>query len=137
MHVELEPLVYRVPDAAVVRSYFAEVLRRVPDLGCVLVADVGEQVVGCVEVVPYPEPPAHQILKPIPTAYVHTVVARSFRGAGVGRALLARAEAWAVGQDLQLMVAGIAGSNETAHAFYSACGYQQQGVSAVKQLRSS
>jgi hypothetical protein len=38
-HVALEPDLYRVPDAAVVREHFAAVMRRGFDLGAILVAE--------------------------------------------------------------------------------------------------
>jgi GNAT superfamily N-acetyltransferase len=134
VHVELEPLVYRVPDADVVQGYFTDVIRRLPDLGAVFVAQMDAQIVGSVEVVPYPEPPKHQILRPFRGAHVHTVVAPHARGGRIGTALLTAAETWAVEQGLDILVAGMALANQRALTFYGGRGYRRQGVSAVKWL---
>jgi GNAT superfamily N-acetyltransferase len=136
VHVDLEPDVYRVPEVTAVRDYFHGLLQKVPRRGAGFVADVGDHVAGSVELVPYAEPPDHQILRPVPSAYVHTVVDAGARGAGLGTLLLGAAEAWAAREGIERLVAGIAQANEPALRFYAGSGFSVQGVSAVKRLPS-
>ena len=62
--------------------------------------------------------------------YAHTVehsihVARPARGAGVGRALMARAEAHARAAGIHSVIAGVAGENTGGAAFHAALGYAE------------
>ena len=62
--------------------------------------------------------------------YAHTVehsihVAQSARGAGLGRALMAAAEAHARAAAIHSMIAGVAGENAGGAAFHAALGYRE------------
>ncbi|GAA2584254.1 hypothetical protein GCM10010435_72650 [Winogradskya consettensis] len=53
-HVSLDPDVYRVPDAAIVRAHFE---RSFPE-GRFLLAEIAGEIAGSAEIVPLPDPPA-------------------------------------------------------------------------------
>ena len=80
------------------------------------------------ELVPLPEPPAHQIAVPRPAADVHTVVLDAYRGRGVGKALLAEVERAASERGVSVLYAGILTLNEAAVGFYTAAGHGPRGT---------
>jgi GNAT superfamily N-acetyltransferase len=94
-HVALDPDTYRVPSRDAVARHFAAVLADtvLANSGredAVFVAETtGGRVLGMVEVLRHSGPPEHQILRPEPSAEVHTVVLGDARGGGTGAALLA------------------------------------------------
>jgi GNAT superfamily N-acetyltransferase len=101
-HIALDPGAYREPPrAAVVRHFSAAVA---DGHGGVLVAHTRDG--GVVEVLRHPDPPEHQILRPGPSAQIHTVVLAEARGLGVGTVLLDAAEAWAAGRGITYLSAG-------------------------------
>ena len=134
VHVLLDPTVYRVPDPAMVREHFAAVLAEDDPRSAVLVAVVDEAVLGLAEVALDPEPPAHQILEPLPSAHVHLVVAERVRGLGLGAALAEAAQAWAAGRGVRQLVAGIHSDNRPALQFYAARGYRDNAMVRIKDL---
>ncbi|MFD5831512.1 GNAT family N-acetyltransferase [Lentzea sp. NPDC060358] len=124
-HVELDPDLFRIPDAAAVRRYFEDAVGHL----LISVAELDGAVVGMVEVVLLPgTAPDHQILKPRRAADVHTVVLDGHRGRGVGAALVAEAERVAAAHGVELVFANIFAPNEQAHAFYSRAGFGPRGV---------
>lgn len=131
-HVRLDPAVYRVPDAGVVRRHFEEVLAADAEV-LILVAELSGEVVGMVEMVLLAEPPAHQILVPRRAAEIHTVVLDGHRGKGVGAALVAAAERAAVERGVSITYAGIFASNEGAVRFYSSAGFGPRGILLSKK----
>lgn len=136
VHAALDPGVYRVPERDVVRSHFGEQLAG-SDTGTTLlvaVAVVEEHVLGLAEVTLDQPPPAHQILRPVPSAHVHLVVAERARGQGVGSHLEAAARAWATQRGVQQLVAGIHADNQPALQLYGSRGYRNNGVVRIKDL---
>jgi GNAT superfamily N-acetyltransferase len=131
-HVQLDPAVYRVPDADAVRRHFGQVLEAVPE-PLILVAEVAGEVVGMVEVVVLPDPPDHQILTPRRAAEVHTVVLDGHRGEGVGAALLAAGEKAAAERGVVIIYAGIFAPNKGAVRFYSSAGFGPRGTLLSKE----
>jgi len=132
-HVELGPSVHRRPDRDAVRRHFASRLHDGPD-DLLLVAEVDGVAAGMAEVLVRPAPPDHQILIPLRTAEVHTVVLEGRRGRGVGRALLAAAEQAARDRGVEFLFALIFAPNEEAAAFYSAAGFGDHGLLLAKRL---
>ncbi|SBT51623.1 GNAT family N-acetyltransferase [Micromonospora auratinigra] len=129
-HLALDPGVYRVPPGPAVRRHFAAVLADERGRDAVLVAeDAAGRVVGMVEVLRSAEPPEHQILRPEPSAQVHTVVLPEACGAGVGSALLAAARHWAAEQGITYLSAGIHHRNAGAVRFYRRHGFTDAGLS--------
>ncbi|GAA4215704.1 GNAT family N-acetyltransferase [Actinocatenispora rupis] len=132
-HVLLDPDTYRIPDRAAVADHFAAVLAGGRD--AVFVAERADgRVVGMVEVLLRTEPPAHQILRPEPSAEVHTVVLPDVRGGGVGAALLAAARRWAADRGVTYLGAGIHHANAGAVRFYTRHGFTTAGVRLTSRL---
>ncbi len=129
-HVALDPDVYRVPDAEVVRRHFESTL----DSSLITVAEVGGSVVGMAEVVLLPPAPGHQILVPRAGADVHTVVLDTHRGRGIGAALVAAAEQVAAAHGVATLYAGIFAANTDAVSFYGARGFTPRGTLLSKAV---
>ncbi|MFG1654570.1 GNAT family N-acetyltransferase [Micromonospora sp. NPDC049275] len=134
-HLALDASVYRVPQRDAVMRHFVAMLTDQAGQDGLLVAEAHDgKVVGMVEVLPHPDPPEHQILRPEPSAQVHTVVLPEARGLGVGSALLAAAERWAGGRGIRYLSAGIYHRNTDAVRFYSRHGYTDAGLSLGKSV---
>ena len=134
-HIALDPDVYRLPDREAVARHFAVVLADDPGRDAVLVAETADgRLAGMVEVLRLPDPPDHQILRPEPSAQVHTVVLSGARGEGIGSALLKAAERWAADRGITYLSAGIHHRNAGAVRFYSRHGYTGAGVSLGRSL---
>lgn len=68
-----------------------------------------------------------------PQAYVgELAVAGEAEGAGVGRALMGAAEAWARGCGLRLVVLETGAANARARGFYARLGYVEESVKLAK-----
>jgi GNAT superfamily N-acetyltransferase len=118
-HVALDAATYRIPRRSDVTRYFSDVLADGSRRNVILVAEAGDgRVIGMVELLRSSDPPAHQILRPEPTAQIHTVVLPGTRSQGVGAALLAAAEKWAAGEGITYLSAGIHYRNAGAVRFY-------------------
>jgi hypothetical protein len=82
-HLALDPDVYRVPRREAVVRHFTAMLGDEAGRDAVLVAEAPDgRVVGMIEVLRQSDPPEHQILRPEPSAQVHTVVLPDARGSG-------------------------------------------------------
>lgn len=123
-HVQLDPAVYRLPDAELVRAH----LERTVSDAVILVAEEDGEVVGMAEVVPRPAAPDHQMIIPRPAADVHTVVLDGHRGRGVGRALVDAAARAAAERGIEILYAGILTANEDAVRFYTSAGFRPRGT---------
>jgi GNAT superfamily N-acetyltransferase len=62
------------------------------------------------------------------------VVAETHRGLGIGRALLARAEAWFADAGVGRVTLTSGSHRPRAHAFYRSCSYEQTGVRFVRMI---
>ncbi|MGC4877254.1 N-acetyltransferase family protein [Micromonospora sp. DT43] len=134
-HLALDASIYRVPQRDAVARHFVAMLTDEAGRDCVLVAEARNgQVLGMVEVLRHSDPPEHQILRPEPSAQVHTVVLPEARGLGVGSALLAAAEHWAGNRGITYLSAGIYHRNIDAVRFYSRHGYTDAGLSLGKSV---
>ncbi|GHJ54959.1 hypothetical protein Nm8I071_42660 [Nonomuraea sp. TT08I-71] len=134
-HIALNPEIYRVPQREAVVRHFTAVLADEAGRDAVLVAeDHDGRVVGMIEVLPLSDPPEHQILRPEPSAQVHTVVLPDARGLGVGSALLAAAQRWAADRGITYLSAGIHHRNTAAVRFYRRHGYTDAGLSLGRRV---
>ncbi|MGV9806992.1 N-acetyltransferase family protein [Micromonospora chersina] len=134
-HIALDPGTYRVPRREAVERHFTAVLADEAGRDAVLVAEAHDgRVVGMIEVLPQSEPPEHQILRPEPSAQVHTVVLPAARGLGVGSALLAAAQRWASDRGITYLSAGIHHRNVDAVRFYRRHGYTDAGLSLGRRV---
>lgn len=136
-HVALDPDTYRVPSRDAVAQHFAAVLAADTREDAIFVAETPDgRVLGMVEVLRHPSPPEHQILRPLPSAEIHTVVLDDARGGGAGAALLAVAQHWATDQGIRYLAAGIHHRNAGAVRFYARAGFADAGFRLVKRLGS-
>ena len=62
------------------------------------------------------------------------IVAESARGTGIGRQLVAAAEAWVRDRGARLMMLNSHNRREGAHAFYEKLGYGETGKRFVREL---
>ncbi|MEM8902893.1 MAG: GNAT family N-acetyltransferase [Actinomycetota bacterium] len=68
-------------------------------------------------------------------AYVgEPVVDEAAAGAGIGRALMARAERWALDAGLRCITLHTGAANTAARAFYEALGYVEEDVKLTRVL---
>ncbi|MFF4811655.1 GNAT family N-acetyltransferase [Micromonospora chersina] len=134
-HIALDPGTYRVPRREAVVRHFTAVLADEAGRDAVLVAEAHDgRVIGMIEVLPQSDPPEHQILRPEPSAQVHTVVLPDARGLGVGSALLAAAQRWASDRGITYLSAGIHHRNVDAVRFYRRHGYTDAGLSLGRRV---
>jgi GNAT superfamily N-acetyltransferase len=134
-HLALDPGTYRVPRRDAVVRHFTAMLGDESGRDGVLVAEAHDgRVVGMIEVLSQSDPPEHQILRPEPSAQVHTVVLPDARGLGVGSALLEAAERWASDRGITYLSAGIHHRNVGAVRFYGRHGYTDAGSSLGRRL---
>ncbi|WP_372495092.1 GNAT family N-acetyltransferase [Micromonospora phytophila] len=68
-----------------------------------------------------------QVLRPEPSAQIHTVVTDEARNQGIGSALLEAAQDWAAAQGIGYLSAGIDHRNADAVRFYGRHGYADSG----------
>lgn len=134
-HLALDPDIYRIPQQAAVLRHFTSVLADAAGRDAVLVAEAADgRLLGMVEVLRHSDPPDHQILRPEPSAQIHTVVLPEARGLGVGSALLAAAQRWATDRGIPYLSAGIHHRNVDAVRFYRRHGFTDAGLSLGRRL---
>jgi len=96
-------------------------LRHLPlQKSCVLVAEIDNQLIGWVQV-----SVLHSLLLDDAAEIAGLVVDASWRGKGIGRALLQEAEAWALKRGCSIIYVRSNIIRHGAHAFYHHLGYQQ------------
>jgi RimJ/RimL family protein N-acetyltransferase len=99
---------------------YVRALRRHPD-GALIVADDAGLVVGRLSLVRDPHPSSAHV------ADLGLMVAASHRRRGIGRALLAAAEAWARRARVSKLELHVFPHNEAAIALYEGFGYEREG----------
>jgi ribosomal protein S18 acetylase RimI-like enzyme len=101
--------------------------------GRIFLADEDGAVVGFVCVLAKMRPSADDLAGPY--AYISDLVVRAaHRRSGLGRKLVARAEAFARECGARQLRVGVLVRNEASHAFYRAGGFRDYTVQLVKQL---
>ncbi len=134
MHREAMPRVFRNPEGPARAREYIDGLLADENVG-LFVAEVGGRVVGMVHVLVREAPPI-PIMVPRRFAVVDTLaVAGECRRAGIGRALMAEAERWAIthgAQDIELQVYEF---NQGAQGLYRAIGYDTLTRRMAKPLR--
>lgn len=130
-HASLDPAFYRVPERAAIAEFLQRRLAD-PDRR-VLVAQVDGRVVGMVDVTLLPPPDPGSIVRAVPTVDLGISVIEPWRGRGVGRALMAAAEAYARDRGARRIVLDMSAANLGALRFYERLGYVEHG----KLLRRS
>lgn len=97
------------------------IVRRDPDSHLILVADCRGRVVGTFEMV------RGNLAKNRHTATFAMALLKPFRGRGIGAALLARGEAWAVAQGVEKIHLAVFATNLGALSLYHKAGYVEEG----------
>jgi ribosomal protein S18 acetylase RimI-like enzyme len=132
-HVGLDPEYYRLPDreasAAFLRQRLADPNREV------LVAVVDRIVAGMVDVTLVDDPAPGSIIRSVPTADIGISVLEPCRRRGIGRALMAAAEASARERGARRMVLDISAANADALRFYRSLGYLESGLVLRRALK--
>ncbi len=123
LHREHLPNLFREASGSVrSRTYFADLLD--DEDVTAWVAEISEEMVGCI-VVGLREAADIPILVPRRYAFVDTlVVAEDFRRCGVGSALMAQAEQWAIDRGASSMELNVYEFNDLALNLYHKLGYQ-------------
>lgn len=120
-------------DVRAPAEYIAAYLADATQLERVYVAEVDGRIAGMASLQVSP-----RACDPVPEAELtEIIVGQAFRRRGVGRALLARAEAEAKAQGAVELVLMTAWRNGEAHAFYHALGYRLYTVMMKKGLRAT
>ena len=126
-----------IPEGeAVVDAYLAEMLAECgASAGCVFLAESAGTVVGFVSVLAQVMPSKDEAQEP--HAYISDMVVRSsHRGQGVGRRLMAEAEAFARKAGVKELRVGVLARNQGAHRLYRDCGFADYTIELRKTLKA-
>lgn len=99
---------------------YVRAIRRHPD-AAVLVALLGEEVVGRLSLARDPHPASRHV------ADLGLMVSSAHRREGIGRALLEAAEDWARPAGIRKLELHVFPHNDAARRLYESCGYEQEG----------
>lgn len=133
-HREHYPGIFRKPEGAVRTRGFVEGLITDEEHG-LFVAEVDERVVGLLHVA-IKTPSDFPILVPRRYAVIeNVVVAAAFRRLGIGRALMAKAQAWAEAVGADSIELSVWAFNDGAVEFYRFLGYETQSRKMGKGLK--
>lgn len=127
LHARLSPGFFRRADAERGRQRAAEALRDIDEGGheAIFVAgDASGEIRGACHLQIYDTPAGHTLV-PERRGHVETlIVARQFRRAGCGRALMQAATEWARARGAGQLLLTVWAGNESAERFYAALGYR-------------
>lgn len=134
-HAALEPRTYRVPAIEDVRERFGRMLAESDPEDAHFVAEVDGRVVGAADAFRGAAGGPGSMRRPTRRAEVGIGVLDGWRGRGVGRALIAAAEAWARDEGLEILVLEVAAENEGASRLYDRLGYRPVSHELAKLIR--
>ena len=126
---------YLADSRSVSKSYLEYMFGRCAETaGKVFVAEVDGRVAGFVSV--WAKVKAKVVEeREYEYAYVSDlVVLAKYRGRGLGRSLLLKAEGYAAGQGARLLRIGVLARNEVARGLYRSCGFEDRVVEMSKEL---
>jgi RimJ/RimL family protein N-acetyltransferase len=109
---------------------YVRAIRRHPD-AAVLVALLGEEVVGRLSLARDPHPASRHV------ADLGLMVSSAHRRQGIGRALLAAAEEWARPAGIRKLELHVFPHNDAGRRLYESCGYEQEGYRHAHYRRAS
>jgi len=133
LHRESLPHVFQKSEGPVREEEYVLGLTSDEAVG-LFVAEVGNRIVGLVCVV-IRESPAVPILVPRRYAVVDNLVVReSLRRAGIGRALMEKAHAWALAKGADVIELNVWEFNEGAREFYHRLGYETASRKMSRRL---
>ena len=134
-HAALDPAEYRVPEVAAVHARFVAELDAAEEEDLHLVAEVDGVVVGQLDVIGGRRRSPGSMRVPRASASIGIAVLDGWRGRGIGTALMAAAEDWARGRDLDVLDLDVATPNEAGRRLYERLGYVRTAETMVKPLR--
>ena len=120
-----------------VEAYMTNTMEKVrKERGCILVADDGNGIIGCViGIIPSPSPEQSLESPPILEGVIlELIVARKHRGSGVGSMLMEAMEQYYREEGAEYSRVSCFAPNEDAHRFYGACGYGDRNIEMLKSL---
>ena len=127
LHARISPGFFRRADAERGRQRAADALRDIGDGGHEVIFVAGDgagEVRGACHLQIYDTPAGHTMV-PERRGHVETlIVARQFRRAGCGRALMQAATEWARARGAGQLLLTVWAGNESAERFYAALGYR-------------
>jgi ribosomal protein S18 acetylase RimI-like enzyme len=126
---------YLADSQSVLKSYLEYMFNRCAETrGKVFVVEVGQSVAGFVSVWAKVKTKAIEE-KEYEYAYISDlVILPAYRGEGLGRALLQRAEEYAREQGARVLRIGVMAKNEGAHRLYLSYGFEDRLIEMSKSL---
>lgn len=125
----------RLTTRAAAEAYYAALLARIAQQdGRLLVADAQGRVVGALGLVVQDDPPFVRADLRRHAYVTDLVVEDGFRSQGIGRLLLAEAEALARVKGLKRLVIGVLAGNDEAARLYGRAGFKPYASALVKSL---
>jgi ribosomal protein S18 acetylase RimI-like enzyme len=136
-HASLDPDVWHVPSRAAVAERIRPRIEGRGPTSDYVGAIVDRQMAGSA-VVHLTDPPAEgSMLRAVRSAEFGVSVVDGFRGRGIGKALIAHLERWAVEHGAERMVLDVSSANEGAIRLYDELGYRDYDRAMLKQLSPS
>jgi GNAT superfamily N-acetyltransferase len=135
-HQRIDPEVFGVPSR---EDVAVRLQRRIDGRGTTgeyVVAIVDGVIAGSASVDLEDPPTSGNMLRRVRTAEFGVSVLDGFRGRGIGRALIAHVEGWAVERGVERMVLVVSEANEGAIRLYHELGYRDYDRAMLKDLRS-
>ena len=132
-HVSILPDVFQSHDEPVRPAHFVDEIVTSEDADFIL-AELDGKVVGCLSI-RRDARPSYPIYRPHEFAHVKSLaVDESFRGQGVGTALMAEARRWARRRRLRCIHLGFWVANDAALSFYRKLGFKPMSVNMELKL---
>jgi ribosomal protein S18 acetylase RimI-like enzyme len=136
-HASLDPDVWHAPSRAAVAARIPPRIEGRGPTSDYVGAIVDRQMAGSA-VVHLTDPPAEgSMLRAVRSAEFGVSVVDGFRGRGIGKALIAHLERWAVEHGAERMVLDVSSANEGAIRLYDELGYRDYDRAMLKQLSPS
>ena len=133
-HVAMAPRLYHVPDMPDAVRRAERMVARVD--GTTLVAASDGLVVGFAHIAPLPAPELGSMARALAAADVGIAVSATYRGQGIGRALMEAAEDRAARGGLELLTLNVLAANESAITLYRSLGYEASGLFMHRWIES-
>ena len=126
-HATIDPAGYRIPARDDVAARLRHRVEEGGGTATYVGAIVDGTMVGSASIHIADPPHAGNMARPVPSAEFGVSVVESWRGRGVGRALIAHLEAWAVERGVERILLNVSEANPDAIRLYRALGYLESG----------
>ena len=136
-HAALDPEIWHVPSRAAIAERIRPRIEGRGPTSDYVAAIVDGRMAGSASV-HLDDPPAEgNMLRGVRSAEFGVSVVDEFRGRGIGKALIAHLERWAVGHGAERMVLNVSSANEGAIRLYHELGYRDYDRAMLKPLARS